>query len=50
MFDEMSIRQHLESDGIKYYGRVDLGNGLNSDSSDIAKESLVFMLVSINEN
>lgn len=49
-FDEMSIRQHLESDGVKYYGRVDFGNGLNTDDLEMAKECLVFMLVSLNEN
>jgi len=50
MLDEMVIRQHLEFSGTKYFGRVDFGNGLGSDSLDLAKECLVFMVVSINEN
>lgn len=50
MMDEMSIRQHLEYDGTSYYGRVDLGNNLNTDSLEMAKECLVFMVVSVNEN
>jgi len=32
MIDEMAIRQHLEYDGKNYYGRVDIANGMNSDS------------------
>ncbi|XP_022172289.1 uncharacterized protein LOC111035086 [Myzus persicae] len=40
----------LEYDGTSYYGRVDLGNNLNTDSLEMAKECLVFMVVSVNEN
>lgn len=52
VMDEMAIRQHLEYDGKtgKYYGRVDLGSGMDSDGLEIAKECLVFLVVSINEN
>lgn len=51
MMDEMAIRQHLEYDGVKYYGRIDMGNGFTSnDNLDIAKECFVLMVVSINEN
>lgn len=50
VIDEMAIRQHLEFDGKTYYGRVDLGNGLESDSLEMAKECLVFMVVAVNEN
>jgi len=46
----MAIRQHLEYDGTNYYGYIDLGNGLSSDSLEIAKECFVLMVVSINEN
>lgn len=49
MLDEMAIRQHLEFSGTKYYGRIDFGHGLDSDSLDIAKDCLVFMVVSLNE-
>lgn len=50
LMDEMAIRQHLEYDGQTYHGRVDLVNGLNSDSLEIAKECFVFMVVSVNEH
>lgn len=50
MLDEMAIRQQLDFDGQKYYGRVDLGTGLEYDSLEMAKECLVFMVVSMNEN
>jgi len=50
LIDEMAIRQHLEYDGETYHGRVDLGNGLNSDSLEVAKECFVFMLVGVNEH
>jgi len=52
MMDEMAIRQHLQYDSstATYYGRVDLGNGMNNDSLDVAKECLVFMVVSVDEN
>jgi len=35
--DEMAIRQHLEFDGTKYYGRVDMGNYMDNDSLNTAK-------------
>lgn len=50
MVDEMAIRQHLEYDGNKYYGQVNLGNGMNNDCLDIAKECFVFMVVAVNED
>lgn len=50
LMDEMAIRQHLEYDGETYHGRVDLGNGLSSDSLEVAKECFVFMLVGVNEH
>lgn len=50
MLDEMAIRQHIEFDGKNYYGGVDLGTGIDNDNLEKAKECLVFMLVSINEN
>jgi len=46
MIDEMAIRQHLEFSGSKYYGRVDIGNGLDNENLVLAKDCLV---VSINE-
>lgn len=50
MIDEMAIRQHLQYDGVRYYGCVDLGNGIDNESLEIAKECFVFMVVSVNEN
>jgi len=50
VIDEMAIRQHLEYDGSKYYGRVDMGIGINNDSLEVAKECLVFLVVSVNES
>ena len=50
MLDEMAIRQHIYYDGTNYYGHIDLGNGINNDSWAAAKECLVIMIVSVNEN
>lgn len=45
--DEMAIRKHIEWDGKKCRGYVDIGNELDDDSNDVATEALVFMLVSL---
>ncbi|CAI6358369.1 unnamed protein product [Macrosiphum euphorbiae] len=50
MLDEMAIRQHIDYDGTNYYEHIDLGNGINNDSWTAAKECLVIMIVSVNEN
>lgn len=50
MIDEMSIRKHIEFDGQRYYGFVDLGTGETDDSAPEASEALVFMVVAINSN
>ncbi|KAL4127394.1 hypothetical protein QTP88_011565 [Uroleucon formosanum] len=52
IMDEMAIHQHLEYDRStgKYYDRVDMGSGIDNDSLAVAKECLVFLVVSINEN
>lgn len=50
MLDEMAIRQHIDYDGTNYYGHVYLRNGINNDSLAAAKECLVIMVVSVNEN
>lgn len=46
VFDEMSIRQQVEWDGKRFYGYVDFGKGI--DTTEQAKQVLVFMLVAIN--
>ena len=48
MIDEMAIRKHVQWDGSKYLGYVDLGTGMIDDSSPIAADALVFMAVALN--
>jgi len=36
MVDKMAIFQHLKYDGNKYYGQVNLGNGIHSNCLNIA--------------
>ena len=51
MLDEMAIRKHVEWDGKRFRGFVDLGTGLSDDDSmPAATEALVIMAVSINSN
>ena len=50
MLDEMSIRRHVQWDGKKYRGFVDLGTNIDDDSLPEATEALVFMAVSVNSN
>ena len=42
MLDEMAIKKHVSWDGNKYHGYVDIGNGVDDDSSPVAKDALVF--------
>lgn len=48
IFDEMSIRQHIEYDGKNYSGYVDFGDGIINDNTSIAKDVLVFLFVCMN--
>ena len=50
VMDEIAIRQHVEWDGKKYHGYIDLGTQLNDDSLPLAKEALTFMVVAINDS
>ncbi len=50
MLDEMSIRKHVQWDGKKYRGFVDLGTDIDDDSLPEATEALVFMAISVNSN
>ena len=50
MLDEMAIRKHVEWDGKKFRGFVDLGTGLDDDSLPEATDALVFMAVSVNSS
>lgn len=46
--DEMSIRRHLEWDGRKVHGHIDMGSHAESDDLPVAKDAFVPMVVSIN--
>lgn len=48
IMDEMSIRKHVEWNGTKNIGYVDLGTDIESDALPVAKEALVFLLVGLN--
>lgn len=50
VMDEMAIKQYTEFDGEKMHGYVDMGTGIQDDSLPIAREALVFMVVSLNES
>lgn len=48
VLDEMSIRQHVEWDGKKYWGHVDMGTNLtDADTLPVAREALVFIIVGL---
>ncbi|EZA49501.1 hypothetical protein X777_12239 [Ooceraea biroi] len=48
VFDEMAIRKHLEYDGKKYHGYVDMGEHIINTDTTLATQALVFMVVCIN--
>jgi len=50
IFDEMAIRQHVEYDGSKFSGYVDMGPNIECSEAQIAKEALVFVVNCINES
>jgi len=50
MIDEVAIRQHVEWDGQKFQGYIDMGTGLHDDGMPIAKEALTFMVVGVNDS
>ena len=50
VIDEMAIRQHVEFDGKRYHGYVDLGTGIDSDDLPVAKEALCYMIVPLKGN
>lgn len=47
---EMAIRQQVEWDGQSYSGYVDFGSGVDDDTLPVAKEVLVFLVVSVTEH
>ena len=48
MLDEMAVRRHVEHVNGKYYGYVDVGSGDVNDSTPVARDALVLMVVSVN--
>lgn len=48
--DEMSIRQHLQWDGKRTVGYVNVGHNLDTDSMPLAKDALVFMVTALNSS
>lgn len=50
VFDEMSLRQHVEWVNDKIYGLVNIGNNVCDENIGYAKQALVFMIVAINES
>jgi hypothetical protein len=49
VMDEMALRRQVEWDGKSYAGYVDFGAQVDDDALPVAKEALVFMIVSIAE-
>ena len=51
MLDEMAIKKHIAWDGERYRGYVDIGNNVvDDDSNPVAKDVIVFMVVSVKES
>eukprot|EP00794_Sanderia_malayensis_P001024 gene1024-346_t len=48
MINKMAIRKNISWDGSKFRGYVDIGNGIQDESSPVAKDALVFMVVNMN--
>lgn len=48
VIDSMAIRKHLEWDGKRFHGTVNVGSSPDDDSAALASEALVFHLVFIN--
>ena len=48
MLDEMAIRKHIEYTNGQFHGYVDIGNGQIDDSTPVAKDALVIMVVAVN--
>ena len=48
MIDEMAIKKHIEWDGKRFLRYVDIGANIDDDSTPVASEALVFMVVALN--
>lgn len=49
-FDEIAIKKHIQWDGKKFLGYVDVGSSIEDDSTPVATEALMLMLVCFNGN
>lgn len=45
---EMAIKKHISWGSYKFRGYVDIGNDINDDTTPVAKDTLVFIIVCIN--
>ena len=50
MLDEMAIKKHVEWSGTKFHGYVDIGVGIQDDTTPPAQDALALMVVSMNSN
>ena len=50
IIDEMAIRKHIEFDGERFSGVVNVGKAFACNEENVAKEALVFLLVGINKS
>lgn len=52
VMDEIAIRKHVEWDGKRCYGYIDMGTELDNDTDSlpVAREALTFMIVSVNDS
>ena len=48
MLDEMAIKKHVQWDGTRFHGYVDLGTECDDGTNPVATEALVFMVVPLN--
>ena len=48
MLDEMAIKKHVQWDGTRFHGYVDVGTECDDDTNPVATEALVFMVVPLN--
>lgn len=44
MMNQMAIKKHISWDGMKQNGYIDLGNGINDDSLQVAADALVYLV------
>ena len=50
ILDEMAIKKHIQWDGERFHGYVDIGTEFEDDANPVATEALIFMIVPLNSN